>query len=66
MLANVVMLTLAALSPLLGDQVPDIDSIQDNVLTTIYEYAIHGSCGPDLISILHSLQEKTRIIKKVP
>lgn len=63
MLAVVVVLTLAALSPALGDLVSDIEDIQDSAFTAMYEHAIVGSCGADLISILRSLQEKTRILK---
>lgn len=63
MLAVVVVLTLAALSPVLENLVSDIEDIQESALAAIHEHAIVGSCGSGLISILRSLQEKTRILK---
>ena len=45
MLAVVVVLTLASLSPVLADLLSDIEDIQDSALTAIYEHAIIRSCG---------------------
>ncbi|KAJ5086232.1 C6 finger domain protein [Penicillium alfredii] len=62
-LGAIVVLTLASLSPILRDLVPDIDELQSTVLNNIRPWAF--SSLEAVIVILEDLQKKRRLLSRV-
>ncbi|KAH0431445.1 hypothetical protein CcaCcLH18_07061 [Colletotrichum camelliae] len=61
-LAVILLLTLASLSPVLAEAVPDIDELQIKAISLVEKWAFPGSSIESMLSILRTMRSKYQIL----